>query len=159
MAATPPIEVLIRKKKIYQITNPRLVQAPSSTTIARAVEIMQEHKAGYIVIADGGTLAGIFTEADVVQKLLGTDVDWSRPVSDVMTKDPAVLRPSDSVGKAIELMGRERLYHIPLVGDNKALENVLSVRSLIRFLAEFYPDEVYNLPPDPNQIMPSQEGG
>ena len=71
----------------------------------------------------------------------------------------AVFKPSETVGTAMDLMGRHRFYHIPLVNDRQELVGVLSVRSLIRLLAEFYPDEVYNLPPDPNQIMPTPEGG
>jgi CBS domain-containing protein len=55
-------------------------------------------------------------------------------------------------------MAERGFYHIPLV-LNKQLTGILSVRTLIRFLAEFYPAEVYNLPPNPHQIMATPEGG
>ena len=61
--------------------------------------------------------------------------------------------------KPIALMGEHRFYHIPLVDDRGELVNVISVRTLIRFLSEFYPTEVYNLPPRPDQVMRTPEGG
>jgi hypothetical protein len=49
---TLPVDSLLKEKKIYQIVNPRLVQAPSSISAQDAVKLMQDNKAGYIVIAD-----------------------------------------------------------------------------------------------------------
>lgn len=150
---------ILADKKIYQIVNPRLVQAPPTISVKVAIDIMQSQRAGYIVIADRGKPVGIFTETDVVRKLLGKTVDWDRPVKEFMTLNPVCLRIRDTVGEAIDVMGKNRFYHIPLLDDKGYLVNVISVRTLIRFLAEFYPAEVLNLPPVPNQIMESAEGG
>jgi CBS domain-containing protein len=153
------VEDLLEEKKIYQIINPRLVQAPSSISVKDAIDLMQNQRAGYIVIADNKKCVGIFTETDVIRKILEQDVDWNRPVREFMTPSPVTLRMEDSVGKAIETMGKYRFYHIPLVNEKGELVQVISVRTLIRFLAEFYPAEVLNLPPDPNQVMKTPEGG
>ena len=156
---TKSVDDLLKEKKIYQIVNPRLVQAPPTITAEEAVRLMQENKAGYIVIAENKKPVGIFTETDAVRKLLEQEVDWKRPVRDFMTPSPAILKMEDCVGDAIDLMGTRRFYHIPLVDGQGNLVNVLSVRTLIRFLAEFYPAEVLNLPPDPSQVMETPEGG
>lgn len=152
-------EELLREKKIYQIINPRLVQAPPSITVRDAIKLMQDHKAGYIVIVEKKKCVGIFTETDVVRKILEQDVDWDKQVREFMTPDPVCLKPDDSVGTAIDVMGSNRFYHIPLVDDKGELVQVISVRTLIRFLAEYYAAEVLNLPPHPNQVMTSPEGG
>ena len=152
-------EARLREKKINEITNPKLVQAPPETTVEDAIQLMQDNKAGYIVVAKNKKCVGIFTESDVVQKIMGRDVDWNLPISEFMTKNPVVLKPTDEVGTAIDLMGERRLYHIPLIDDKGDLVNVLSVRTVIRYLAEFYPTEVYNLPPYPDQVMETREGG
>ncbi|MSR78499.1 MAG: CBS domain-containing protein [Candidatus Omnitrophica bacterium] len=154
-----PVEKLLKEKKIYQIISPKLVQAPPDITLRDAVDLMQTQRSGYIVVAKNKKVVGIFTELDLVRKALDQNVDWNSPLSDFMTVNPTCLRPDDSVGKAIDIMGPNRFYHIPLVDENNDLTNVLSVRSLIRFLAEFYPTEVYNLPPKPDQIMATPEGG
>lgn len=156
---TKPVEVLLKEKKIYQIVNPKLVQALPDISIEDAVKLMQDNKSGYIVVAKDKKVVGMFTETDLVMKILEQGIDWKRPVSEFMTKDPAVLKMTDFVGTAIDVMGQGRFYHIPLVDEKGELVNVLSVRTLIRFLAEFYPVEVYNLPPKSDQIMATPEGG
>ncbi len=158
-SSTKPVEILLKEKKIYQIVNPKLVQAPPTISIKSAIEFMQQNKSGYIVLAKNKKVAGLFTEDDVVIKILEKEIDWNRPVSEFMTTNWAKLKMTDSVGQAIDLMGERRLYHIPLVDEDDNLVNVLSVRTLIRFLAEFYPTEVYNLPPKHGQIMETAEGG
>src|SRR3989338_2070322 len=156
---TKPVEVLLKEKKIYQIVNPKLVQAPSTISIKSAIELMQKDRSGYIVLAKNKKVEGVFSEDDVVMKILDKDVDWDRPVSEFMTTNWATLKMTDAVGQAIDLMSERMLYYIPLVNEEGELVNVLSVRTLIRFLSEFYPAEVYNLPPRPDQVMETQEGG
>ena len=153
------VDKLLKEKKISDIVNPRLIQAPSRTSLQAAVELMRKEQSAYIVVADGKKVVGMFTETDVIQKILNRAVDWTRPIKDFMTPDPMVLKPGDSVGQAIDLMAEHRVYHIPLVDGKNQLTGVLSVRTLIRFLAEFYPSEVYNLPPNLHQIMQTPEGG
>ena len=136
-----------------------IVELPGVTDTQKAIALMQENKAGCLVVEAQKKVEGIFTETDVVQKILETNADWSRPVREFMTPNPIVLTAENSVGEAIQIMGENRIYHIPLVNAKQELAGLLSVRSLIRFLAEFYPTEVYNLPPKPNQLMETAEGG
>ena len=110
-----PVEVLLKEKKIAEVMNPRLLQSPSQTPIKNVVELMQKQKSGYIVIADEKKVIGIFTEVDIVRKLLGKGVDWNRPVRDLMTEDvefwtPPSVREGEIVGCS-EVMGRlERAF-------------------------------------------------
>ena len=113
--AAKPVEVILKEKKIYQITNPKLVQASPDITLQQAIDLMDTSRSGYVVIAKNKKVVGIFTETDVVRKVLGLKVDWNRPVSDFMTENPVVLSPKDSVGKAIREMGEHRFYHIPFL--------------------------------------------
>lgn len=156
----PSVEQLLKEKKIYQLITPKCVTTHPDVSIKQAIAIMQENKSGYIVVAENNRCVGMFTETDVARKVLGNkDVNWNAPIREFMTANPYVLSPNDPVAKAIDLMGDNRFYHVPLVDQNGNLSGVLSVRTLIRFLAEFYPTEVFNLPPDPNQVMTQPEGG
>ena len=159
MPPTKSVEQVLKAKRIEEITTPKLVQAPPEISVKDGIDLMQKNRAGYIVVAKNKKVVGIFTENDVIKKILDKDVDWNLPICDFMTPNPPVLKPTDVVGTAIDLMGEKKVYHIPLVDDKGDLVNVLSVRTLTRFLAEFYPTEIYNLPPRPNQVMPTQEGG
>ncbi len=153
------IEQLLKEKRIDQIIRPRVIHAPQTISIKETVELMREMKSGYVILTDGTRVAGIFTETDVVNKVLERDVDWTKPVSEVMTRDPVVLKLGDSVGMAIDTMAKRYFYHIPLVDEKGHFANVISVRTIIRFLAEYFPTEVFNLPPDHAQISVSPEGG
>jgi len=157
--STKKIEDRLKEKKIEDIINDKVVQASPSVSIREALELMQSRRSGYVVLTDQKKVVGIITEVDVAQKILGENVDTQRPVREFMTPDPAVLTRQDPVGSAIDLMAKMSIYHLPLVNESKELAGMLSVRTLIRFLAEYYPTEVYNLPPDPNQISVTPEGG
>jgi len=159
MAEKKPVDVLVREKKIYQIVNPKLVQASPEISVKDAILLMQQNKSGYIVLSKAKKTAGVFTEENVIMKILDQPVDWSKPVKEFMTTQCPCLKMTDSVGEAIDLMGEKKLYYIPLLDENENLANVLSVRTLIRFLAEFYPAEIYNLPPKSDQVMDTPEGG
>lgn len=149
----------LKEKPIGEVVNPRLIQAPADISVQRAVELMRENASSYLVVADGKRVVGMFTESDVTRKLLADKSSWNRPIRDFMSPDPLVLRLDDSVGRAVDLMADNDIYHVPLVNEKQELVNVLSVRTLIRFLAEFYPGEVYNLPPNPHQVHRTAEGG
>lgn len=154
-----PAAQRLKDKRIGEVVNPRLIQAPPDIPVHRAIDLMRENKSAYIVVAENRRVVGMFTESDVTRKILGKNVDQKSPVRDFMTKDPIVLRQDDTVGRAVDLMAENDFYHIPLVNEKQELINVLSVRTLVRFLAEFYPGEVYNIPPNPHQVAPTAEGG
>src|SRR3990172_163563 len=107
------VDVLLKEKKIEQIVNPILVQAPVNISIREAISLMGERKSGYIVLSKNQKAAGLFTENDVVEKILGQNVPWDRPVNEFMTSNWASLKMTDSVGQAIDLMSECKLYYIP----------------------------------------------
>src|SRR5687767_9198604 len=71
----------------------------SSATAADAVRQMQEASVGCLIVADDGAVRGILSERDLVMKTFGAALD-GMPVTALMTPDPVVLRPDDSVAVA-----------------------------------------------------------
>jgi signal-transduction protein with cAMP-binding, CBS, and nucleotidyltransferase domain len=159
MPNTKKIEDLLKEKKIVQVINDRVVQAPPSISLKEAIQQMQFYRSGYIILTEDGIVVGILTETDVIQNVLTDGVDMNRPVSDFMISMLHTLSPEASVGEAIDLMAKKKISHLPLTDENHRYMGMLSVRTLIRFLAAYYPTEIYNLPPDPQQITQSREGG
>jgi CBS domain-containing protein len=154
-----PTDKLLKEKKISEIINTRMIQAPATITLGEALELMRRETSLYLMVVDGKKAVGIFTETDFVQKVLGRNISPERPVREFMTPTPLCLQPDVTVGEAIDLMAKNGFYHVPLVDGKQDLVGILSVRTVIRFLAEFYPSEVYNLPPDPHQVAQTAEGG
>jgi CBS domain-containing protein len=75
-----------------------------------------------------------------------------------MTPEPASLSLDDSVEAAMRLMHEGDYRTIPLVDGEGQTAGVVTVRDLITYLAEHFPKEALNLPPDPDQKMTRAEG-
>lgn len=154
-----PIEEILKETRIYQILRPKLVSAPPETRLEDALDLMRREKAGYVVVADKRlNVVGMFTEREVLMKVLKPGVSLGAPVSKYMRTDVHTLQKSDSLQAAIDVMFEFNSRHIPLLDEFGQLSNVLSIRTLVNFLAELFPTEVFNLPPRP-QIHDTVEGG
>ena len=157
---TKTIEEILKDTKIYQILRPKLVTAGPNITLEQALDLMHRERAGYIVVADEHLkVVGMFTERDVLMKVLKKGVSLDKPMADYMQKNPETLKKSDTIGAAIDYMQRNNVRHIPLVDEFGQMNGVLSVRTVVNFLAELFPVEVFNLPPKPDQIHETVEGG
>lgn len=154
------IEEILKETKIYQILRPKLVTAHPEITLQEALDLMHREKAGYIVVADSHLkVVGMFTERDVLMKVLKPGVVLSEPVSKYMTPNPLALAKTDTVGQAIDFMQEHNVRHIPLVDELGQMNGVLSIRTIVNFLSELFPTEVFNLPPKADQVHETVEGG
>ncbi len=129
-----------------------------SATILETVEEIKRKQLGCALICDRGKLVGLFTERDLLNRVIGEPVSYSAPVEQVMTPNPATLSLDDSVAAVMRLMRDGDYRTIPLVDAEGKAAGVVMVRDLINYFAEFYPKEALNLPPDPDQKMKNPEG-
>ena len=104
----------------------------STATAADAVHQMQQSKAGCLIVEDGGAVRGILSERDLVMKLTNATLDGIT-VAELMTADPVVLRPDDSIAVAINKMAVGGFRHIPLVVDGQAT-GIVSARDVFRHI-------------------------
>ena len=72
---------------------------------------------------------------------------------------PCTLSPNAKVGDAIRLMTEGGYRHIPLVEEDGRSRGLVSARDVVRFIADHFPTEVYNLPPGFRQRIRTCEGG
>jgi CBS domain-containing protein len=130
-----------------------------STPLYEAIEAMKQDEGGCAIIcAEGGSVAGILTERDFLTKIAGQTVDGNEPVSDWMSPVVATLTPEATIGEAVAIMNDKGYRNIPLVKDGKLVGSI-SVFDVISYLAESYPKTTMNLPPNPDQVMESTDGG
>ena len=102
-----------------------------TATAAQAVRTMNEARVGAVIVTDGGRLAGIFTERDVLRRLVESHRSADdTPVREVMTSEVVVLSPQDTVAHAMELVNTRNCRHLPVL-DGDALLGMVSVRDLI----------------------------
>ena len=130
----------------------------SHTPLREAIQTMQKAGVGHVLICDDGRLRGIFTERDLVKRILPQSVSMDEPISGYMTPDPTTVRISESVGGAMNTMHRGHYRHLPVVDDSGQPIGMLSVKSIVHYLVEHFPSAVYNLPPEPGRVHGTREG-
>jgi CBS domain-containing protein len=118
---------------------------------------MQQDEGGCAIVCEGDRVVGIFTERDLLTKIIGRDVDLNAPVSRWMSPVVATLQPDATIGEAVNIMNEKSYRNIPLV-ENGKLVGSISVFDVISYLAESYPKANLNLPPVSGQIMDSTDG-
>jgi CBS domain-containing protein len=130
-----------------------------STPLFKAIEAMKQDEGGCAIIcAEDRSIVGILTERDVLTKIVGQAVDETAPVSDWMSPVVATLTTEATIGEAVAIMNDKGYRNIPLVKDGKLVGSI-SVFDVISYLSESYPKTTMNLPPNPDQVMESTDGG
>lgn len=125
-----PVEQILEEK------GNSLVTVSPDTSVAEAVKIMNEENIGAVVVLDGDKLAGIFTERDVLRRVVAVCQDpASTPVKQVMTHEVACVKPETPFGEALVLVNRKGCRHLPVV-DHKKVVGLISVRDLINTLTK-----------------------
>ena len=160
MAPSKSIEEVLKETKIHQILRPKLVMALPSTTLQEALDLMHNEKSGYIVIADEHSkLVGMFTEREVLMSVMKLGVLMNDKVEKYMRKDVHPLQKTDTVGQALDLMNKFGVRHVPLLDEFGQVNGILSIRTIVSYMAELFPTGVFNLPPKSDQIHDTIEGG
>ncbi len=128
-------------------------------TVQEAVDLMREHSFGCVLVVDDDALVGIFTERDVVLKCLDGDADLSRmKLSEVMTASPETLSMKAGIAYALNAMHTGGFRHIP-VSSKDGTWYVVSVRDIVSWVVDLFPDAVLNLPPEERVREPGKETG
>lgn len=106
------------------------------TTAAEAIAIMREAQHGCVLVKQDSSLVGIFTERDVLTRVLQPGRDPKTvTMNEVMTPRPITLSPADPPANAIHLSAARGLRHLPVV-DQEEILGFISVRHLLRYIHE-----------------------
>lgn len=132
----------------------------TTATVTEAIQAMNDHHTGCVLVQRAGKLVGIFTERDVLTKVFYRDDCRTAPVGEVMTSTPESLQLDDGIAFALNKMSVGGYRHIPVVENDGKPVGVLSVRDIVDFLVDLFPQEVLNLPPGSDHVIArSLDGG
>lgn len=112
---------------------------PTTASVREALALLLGEPGGGLVVVDGGRIAGVFTERDVLKKIAGRVGRMDDPVSRHMTKDPVVLRVDDSMAVALNKMGIGGFRHVPVTRDGD-LVGLVTARDLMSWAMGQYFD-------------------
>ncbi len=113
--------------------NPLVVSLAPDTTVREAARVMNDHGIGGVLVLDQGRLVGIFTERDVMRRVVATGLDpATTPVSEVMTRDVVTASADQVIAECRALMSSRRIRHVP-VQDGAALVGVITSGDILAY--------------------------
>lgn len=106
----------------------RIVATSPTATVRQATWLMNEHSIGSLLVTASDRLVGIFTERDVLRRVVaeGRSPD-ATPVRDVMTREVVCCSPEASIEEVAELMRHRRIRHVPIVGLDESVVGLVSI--------------------------------
>jgi CBS domain-containing protein len=114
------------------MTAPETIEA--SADVNEAIRRMHDKGIDCVLVTEGERFVGIFTDRDAVLKVAGAAAG-SRPIGELMTQDPVVLRHDETIAVAINKMAVGGFRHIPIVEDGRPT-GVITARDVFRHLVE-----------------------
>jgi len=134
------VEFILRNKgnQIYTI--------PVTATVLEATREMNRLGVGALVAVDGERIAGIFTERDVLRKVVGEDLGPSRiTVGEVMSKDIICCTADTDIEDASCVMRDRRIRHLPVCDTNGKLKGMVSIGDLNAYYASSKDAQIQHL--------------
>jgi CBS domain-containing protein len=143
-------------KTLREVMRPGFVfSVQRDAPVSAAVRVMAAHNVGIVAVLDGDRLAGVFSERDVVRRVVDRGLDpAATPVDRVMTTDLLVAGADDDYQSAIRTMDSANIRHLPIVADGRLL-SMLSIRDLMRVDLETKGQEIRYLTEYLYQVGPT----
>jgi len=117
----------------------------STVSVSDAVKEMNRHKIGSVLVMDGTRLAGIFTERDVLTRVVAADLDpKATPISRVMTANVLTVPPETTVQQMMDIFAEKRCRHMPVIKEGNIL-GIISIGDVSRWAANLHRAEAESL--------------
>lgn len=121
-------------KTVAELIGPRrgvVLSIPADATVYVALERLAEHDVGVLVVLDGDTPAGIFSERDLARKVeLRGRTAKDTTVREVMTPEVLYVTPEHTLDRCLVLMKQDRVRHLA-VAENGRVVGIVSARDIL----------------------------
>ena len=120
-------------RRVIEGRHAGIIQCDAATPLRDAVALLAEKRIGAVPVFEGGKIAGIFSERDVVHQLASHGPAMlDSPIGEVMTAPAIAVSPATSVLEALGLMTRRRIRHLPVL-DGDAVVGFVSIGDLVKY--------------------------
>lgn len=117
-----------------------------TTTVLETVEAMVRNRVGAAAVIDHGTLVGIFSERDVMTRVVLQQKSASTIlVAEVMSAPVQTITENATSLEALSIMIENHIRHLPIIDDKGKPVGMLSIRNLLQRRVEDLADEVTSL--------------
>jgi CBS domain-containing protein len=119
-------------KSIVEAKGSVVWSVDADDSVFEALEFMADKNIGAVIVTHAGEFVGIMSERDYARKIiLMSRVSKETRVSEIMTPDPMVVGPNDTVSNCMQLMTDNRFRHLPVVEDGD-LVGLISIGDVVR---------------------------
>jgi CBS domain-containing protein len=110
-----------------------VVTIPAGARVREAVALLAERRIGAVPVVEGGSVAGVFSERDVIYALAAEGASaLDKTVGEAMTAPAVTVEPKDAALSALSLMTRRRVRHLPVL-DGGRMIGVVSIGDLVKY--------------------------
>lgn len=134
--AEPTVQDSGGEQRVGDLTNRHVISVEPKTSLRVVIEHFVEAGVGFVVVDDGGSVAGVVSERDVMRAIHdGADLDevWA---ADIMSIDLVTADSDTTVLEAARLMANNRIRHLIVMGDQSG---VISIRNILESLVGAQP--------------------
>ena len=130
-----------------------------NASLQSVIKSMQISHSSCILIINNNKITGIFTERDIITKIVSRNVDLkNEKICDYMTNNPEILQSDDSIAFALNKMTDGGFRHVPIVHSISQDFYVISMQDIINSIGNYYFNDIVNLPPKPLRNTSQREG-
>jgi CBS domain-containing protein len=125
------------------------IKCSADTTVhAAALQMAEKRRAAVVIVDKEGRLRGIFTERDVLRRVVVPGRDpKTTALQDVMTSEPEALGPDALIAYAINRLHNASYRTIPLIDAQGRPIGIMTVNDIVQWLADLFPEAILNAPP------------
>ncbi|PMP87953.1 MAG: signal transduction protein [Caldisphaera sp.] len=121
--------------KVSDVMKEAVFTSPN-VNILSVAKLMYSKKIGSIaIVSPDDKVIGIFTERDLT-KVVAENTPLTKSIGEVMSKNPWVIKESDSISKAVSLMYEKEIRHLPVVDSEGKLKGIITSRDLAGILSK-----------------------
>ena len=118
--------------KLLRNSSRPAVSVPHDASVEQAVKVMVRNRIGAVIVLEGAELAGIFSERDILEKIvLARRNPATTLVSEVMTSPVLAVPGSTEDAEAAGTMTEHHIRHLPILDDEKKVVGMVSLRGVM----------------------------
>jgi len=114
------------------------VSVASDVIVSDAAREMKRRNVGSVLVMEGGKLVGIFTERDLLWRVVAADKDpGATRLSEVMTRDPMTVDSNTPIQQVMDAFTEKRFRHMPVLDDGQ-LRGLISIGDVLRWSSDVH---------------------
>ena len=122
-------------RSIGLLNPPTPISMRDTSSVKDGLSVLKEQPVGCILLTDAaGKLSGIFTERDVVKKIVLTQVLPAAPLADYMTHNPQTVEMTTPIAFVLQMMSEGGYRHMPVVDDELYPVGIVSVKDIVDYI-------------------------